>query len=158
MPFPRKCNIFSIGFRTSRVWETRHSLCSSVSTYSTLRQTKMPHYLVIAVDSPCLAPFVRSISWKVFQFSGIRSAWLQLPVHQKQNIMWQKHLGRDLMLLMIVLRDTSSLFIDNATATQDSIFREDILLVGYSHHEVFQNLRKVRRYMCSPDWFELLTS
>ena len=31
---------------------------------------------------------------------------------------------------------------DYTAATQDSVYREDILLVGNSHREVFQDLRK----------------
>jgi hypothetical protein len=31
---------------------------------------------------------------------------------------------------------------DYATATRDSVYREDILLIGNSHREVFQDLRR----------------
>jgi hypothetical protein len=31
---------------------------------------------------------------------------------------------------------------DYATATRDSVYREDILLIGNSHCEVFQDLRR----------------
>ena len=95
--------------------------------------------------NPRLATFVGSASWKIFDLLGVGYAWLQQRAH-----LWPANndynTAKDFVHGLTVVNDGAECCIrsitDFAAATRDSIYREDILLVGNSHREVFQDLRK----------------
>ena len=105
----------------------------------------MQSNLLIGVANPCLASFMVRTSWKLWELLGIDREWLQLPVDQ-----WEGRdsymIAKDYVTGLTVVNDGAERCIksisDYATATQDSVYREDILVIGNSHREVFQDLRK----------------
>ena len=101
--------------------------------------------LLIGVGNPRLASFVGRRSWKLWELLEIDRDWLQLPVGQ-----WDDRdsymIAKDYVTGLTVVNDGAERCIksisDYATATRDSVYREDILVIGNSHREVFQDLRK----------------
>ena len=95
--------------------------------------------------NPQLASFVGPESWKLWDLLGVRSDWLRLPVHR-----WAHNndyiVAKEFVQGLSVVNDAAERCVrsitDYAQATRDSVYREKILLIGNSHREVFQDLRK----------------
>lgn len=110
-----------------------------------LGKPAMPFAQVTGVASPQLASFVGPRSWKLWDLLGIGSDWLHLPVVEWQNNPDYQE-AEQFVKGLVVVNDGVERCIrsitDYAAATKDSVYREDILLVGNSHREVFQDLRR----------------
>jgi hypothetical protein len=123
--------------------EIADALVQTPRVHIRLGKPSMPTHLM--VGNPRLSSFVGSQSWKLWDLLGIGSDWLQLPVDD-----WEDDeeftRARDYVKGLSVVNDAAERCIksitDYAAATQDSVYREDILLVGNSHREVFQDLRR----------------
>ncbi len=100
-----------------------------------------------------LASFVGAASWKLWDTLGVQADWLRLPVHR-----WANNndyiLAKQFVHGLTVVNDGAERCIksitDYAEATRDSVYREDILLIGNSHREVFQDLRKAALARLNP--------
>ncbi len=81
------------------------------------------------------------------------SDWLRLPVHR-----WVTDndfiLARQFVKGLSVVNDAAEWCIrsitDYAEAARDSVYREDIILTGNSHREIFQDLRKAALARINP--------
>ncbi len=92
-----------------------------------------------------LASYVGRNSWKLWELLGVRADWLQLPVHRWANnndYLVAKHFVEGLCVVNDGAERCIRSIVDFAQATRDSMYREDILLIGNSHREVYQDLRK----------------
>lgn len=110
-----------------------------------LGKPAMPYDLMTTVPNPRLASFVGPSSWKLWELLGVGSAWLELPVAEwARNDDYQ--VAERFVRGLTVVNDGAERCIrsitDYAAATRDSVYREDILLIGNSHREVFQDLRR----------------
>ena len=93
--------------------------------------------------NPSLASFVGTDLWKLWELLGVGHAWLQQPVHQ-----WSRsndyNVAEQFVQGLTVVNDGAERCVctitDFAQATNDSIYQEDILLIGNSHVEVFQDV------------------
>ncbi len=103
--------------------------------------------------NPQLASFVGPESWKLWDLLGVRSDWLRLPVHR-----WAHNndyiVAKEFVQGLSVVNDAAERCVrsitDYAQATRDSVYREKILLIGNSHREVFQDLRKAALARLNP--------
>ena len=107
-----------------------------------LGKPHMPHNLM-HVANPQLASFVGPRSWKLWDLLDIDSQWLNLAVNEwSTNADYQA--AEAFVKGLVVVNDGVEHCIksisDYAAATRDSVYREDILLIGNSHCEVFQDL------------------
>ncbi len=78
------------------------------------------------------------------------SDWLRLPVHR-----WITDndfiVARQFVKGLSVVNEAAERCItDYAEATRDSVYREDIILIGNSHREIFQDLRKAALARINP--------
>ena len=116
-------------------------------------QLEKPHMPVLMPANPSLASFVGTDSWKLWQLLGVGHAWLWQPVHQ-----WSRsndyNVAEQFVQGLTVVNDGAERCVhtitDFAQATGDSIYQEDILLIGNSHQEVFQDLRKAALARLNP--------
>ena len=105
----------------------------------------MPDHILTGAAAPGLASFIGVRSWKLWELLGLREAWLQLPVAYwapcEDYIFGEKFVHG-----LKVVNDGAERCIksisDYAAATRDSNYREDILVIGNSHREIYQTLRK----------------
>ena len=89
--------------------------------------------------------FVGTDIWKLWELLGVGHAWLWQPVHQ-----WSRsndyNVAKQFVWGLTVVNDGAERCVctitDFVQATSDSIYQEDILLIGNSHWEVFQDLQK----------------
>lgn len=120
----------------------------------TLARTARPHQLAIGkptmphqlmTNNPRLPSFIGPRSWKLWDLLGKGREWLQMPVAQwQQSQDYQR--AESFVLGLKVVNDAAERCIrsisDYAAATNDSYYREDILLIGNSYREVYQDIRK----------------
>ena len=115
-------------------------------------QLGKPHMPVLMPDNPSLASFVGTDSWKLWELLGVGHAWLQQPVHW-----WSRsndyNVAEQFVQGLTVVNDGAERCVcaitDFAQATGDSIYQEDILLIGNSS-EVFQYLWKAALARLNP--------
>ena len=108
-------------------------------------QLGKPHMPVLMPANPSLASFVGTDSWKLWELLGVGHAWLRQPVHR-----WSRsndyNVAEQFVWGLTVVNDGAERCVctitDFAQATDNSIYQEDILLIGNSHREVFQDLQK----------------
>ena len=99
-------------------------------------QLGKPHMPVLMPTNPSLASFVGNDSWKLWELLGVGHAWLQQPMHQ-----WSRsndyNVAEQFVWGLTVVNDGAERCVcaitDFAQATSDSIYQEDILLIGNSH-------------------------
>ena len=116
-------------------------------------QLGKPHMPVLMPANPSLASFVGTDSWKLWELLGVGHAWLQQPVHW-----WSRsndyNVAEQFVRGLTVVNDGAERCVcaitDFAQATGDSIYQEDILLIGNSHREVFQDLQKAALARLNP--------
>ena len=88
-----------------------------------------------------------------WELLGVGHAWLWQPVHQ-----WSRsndyNVAEQFVWGLTVVNDGAERCVhaitDFAQATGDSIYQEDILLIGNSHREVFQDLQKAALARLNP--------
>ena len=103
--------------------------------------------------NPSLASLVGTDSWKLWELLGVGHAWLRQPVHQ-----WSRsndyNVAEQFVWGLTVVNDGAERCVctitDFAQATGDSIYQEDIFLIGNSHQEVFQDLQKAALARLNP--------
>ena len=116
-------------------------------------QLGKPHMPVLMPANPSLASFVGTDSWKLWELLGVGHAWLWQPVHW-----WSRsndyNVAEQFVWGLTVVNDGAERCVctitDFAQATSDSIYQEDILLIGNSHWEVFQDLQKAALARLNP--------
>ena len=116
-------------------------------------QLGKPHMPVLMPANPSLASFVGTDSWKLWELLGVGHAWLRQPVHR-----WSRsndyNVAEQFVLGLTVVNDGAERCVctitDFAQATGDYIYQEDILLIGNSHREVFQDLQKAALARLNP--------
>ena len=116
-------------------------------------QLGKPHMPVLMPANPSLASFVGTDFWKLWELLGVGHAWLWQPVHQ-----WSRsndyNVAEQFVWGLTVVNDGAERYVcaitDFAQATGDSIYQEDILLIGNSHHKVFQDLWKAALARLNP--------
>ena len=116
-------------------------------------QLGKPHMPVLMPTNPSLASFVGTDSWKLWELLGVGYAWLWQPVHW-----WSRandyNVAEQFVWGLTVINDGAERCVctitDFAQVTGDSIYQEDILLIGNSHQEVFQDLQKAALARLNP--------
>ena len=116
-------------------------------------QLGKPHMPVLMPTNPSLASFVGTDSWKLWELLGVGHARLWQPVHQLSRSN-DYNVAEQFVRGLTVVNDGAERCVhaitDFAQATGDSIYQEDILLIGNSHQEVFQDLQKAALARLNP--------
>ena len=113
--------------------------------YPATIQLGKPHMPVLMPAIPSLASFVGTDSWKLWELLGVGHAWLWQPVHQwsrSNDYNVAEQFARGLTVVNDGAERCVCAITDFAQVTGDSIYQEDILLIGNFHQEVFQDLQK----------------
>ena len=135
--------LFDSGLSDAERQEMADALLQVPRAPTQMGKPTMPNHII--VPNPRLASFIGPQSWKLWDLLGVESNWLQLPVAE-----WERACTYGLAYSFVkglkVVNDGAERCIrsitDYAYATRDSIYREEILLVGNSHRDVFQDLRR----------------